>query len=324
MFIMCLIKVNYLFFLNKQMCRGIFYNSKHALCSIWESGNMVYNILNKSSKYTLDYSEDTTFDTTYDFIVVNWHFVVNNWITRDILKEYVGKTYCIVTEIGLDDLFIRTPKIFNYYLFLDPSITDDPIQYIYGFPRPLEPYLSESEKVTPEIVTVGSFGFATHGKQWDLIIDTVCKEFDTAIIRFNIPHATYIGYKLQNKTINMIQNKIATIKPSIKIELTQINMTKEEIIKWCGENTINCFFYDRYKLGFKHGLCAVTDQAISAGKPILTTNDPTFRHITKYIKAFPEITIKDAINTNNISQMRDGWHPDKFLTKFESLLPSGI
>lgn len=303
------------------MCKGIFYNSKHALCSIWESGHMVYNILAKSKKYSLDYSEDTVLDSTYDFIVVNWHYSVNNWITSDILKDYAGKIYCVVTEIGLNDLFIRTPKIFNHYLFLDPSITDDPIQHIYGFPRPLEPYLSEPEKVMPEIVTVGSFGFATRGKQWDLIIDTVCKEFDNAIIRFNIPHATYIRHKMHRLTLRTIQNKIATVKPGIKIELTQTNMTKEEIIKWCGENTINCFFYDRYKLGFVHGLCAVTDQAISAGKPILTTNDPTFRHIIKYIKTFPEITIKDAINTNNISQIQEDWHPDKFLTKFESLLP---
>ena len=182
------------------MCKGIFYNSKHALCSIWESGHMVYNILAKSKKYSLDYSEDTVLDSTYDFMVVNWHYSVNNWITSDILKDYAGKIYCVVTEIGLNDLFIRTPKIFNHYLFLDPSITDDPIQHIYGFPRPLEPYLSEPEKVMPEIVTVGSFGFATRGKQWDLIIDTVCKEFDNAIIRFNIPHATYIRHKMHRLT----------------------------------------------------------------------------------------------------------------------------
>ena len=302
------------------MHRGVFYNSKHALCSIWESGKMVYNILSKSTKYTLDYSEDTTLNSSYDFIVVNWHYSVNNWVTHDILKEYTGKTYCIITEIGLEDLFIKTPRIFTYYLFLDPSITDDPTQHIYGFPRPLEPYLSENEKVTPEIVTIGSFGFATKGKQWDVIIDTVCNEFDNAIIRFNIPHSTYIGHKMQNKTINMIQNKFATVKPGIKIELTQINMTKEEIIKWCSANTINCFFYDRYRIGFKHGLCAVTDQAISSGKPILTTADPTFRHITKYLKSYPEITIRDAIIQNTVSQLQDDWHPIKFLTKFEALL----
>ena len=99
-------------------------------------------------------------------------------------------------------------------------------------------------------------------------------------------------------------------------------MIKDELIKWCGANTLNCFFYDRYTIGFKHGLCAVTDQAISAGKPLLTTGDPTFRHITKYLKPYPEISIKDAIHQNSVLKMQEDWSPDEFLTKFESLLPS--
>jgi len=308
--------------------RGIFFNSKHALCSIWESGHMVYQILKKSDKYTLDYSEEQNIELNseqYDFIVVNWHYSVNNWITKEKISTYTGKTYCIITEVGLDTLFtdthFSTPQIFDYYMFLDPSITDDPSTGIFGFPRPLEPYLNNNEKVNPEIITVGSFGFATQGKQWNLIIDAVSKEFDNAIIRFNIPHATYVGKKIQNHTIRTIQNKITSLKPGIKVELTQTNMTKDELIKWCGTNTLNCFFYDRYTIGFKHGLCAVTDQAVSSGKPLLTTNDPTFRHITKYIKPYPEISIKDAIIQNSVSKMQEEWSHVTFLTKFESLLP---
>lgn len=302
------------------MLKGIFYNSKYALCSIWESGNMIYQILNKSTKYILEYSEDTILDNKYDFIVVNWHHSVNNWLTEELLKDYMGKTYCFITEVGFDDLFIQTPKIFNHYLFLDPSINDDVTQNIYGFPRPLEPYLNDSEQNTPDIVTIGSFGFATDGKCWTKIIDAVCSEFNNAKIKFNIPHATYIGRKIHKRIVRDILIKTHTMKPGITLELTHNNMTKNEIIKWCGSNTINCFFYDRYKLGFVHGLCAVTDQAISSGKPLLTSSDPTFRHITKYIKPFPEITIKQAIQQNNVSKMQQDWMPSKFLNKFENIL----
>ena len=38
--------------------KGIFYNSKKSVCSIHESGIMCYNILKKSSKFILDYSEE--------------------------------------------------------------------------------------------------------------------------------------------------------------------------------------------------------------------------------------------------------------------------
>lgn len=42
--------------------------------------------------------------------------------------------------------------------------------------------------------------------------------------------------------------------------------------------------------------------------------------ITKYLKPYPEISIKDAISQNTVSKMQDDWSPVAFLTKFESLL----
>ena len=41
--------------------RGIFYNSKKALCSIWESGVMCYETLKQSKEFELDYTEDFEF-----------------------------------------------------------------------------------------------------------------------------------------------------------------------------------------------------------------------------------------------------------------------
>jgi hypothetical protein len=72
--------------------RGIFYNSKQALCSIWESGKMCYNVLNKSDKYTLDYSEDCFLDCSYDFAIFNHHFITNNWINKEMIDELKKKS----------------------------------------------------------------------------------------------------------------------------------------------------------------------------------------------------------------------------------------
>ena len=68
--------------------RGIFYNSKNALCSIWESGKMVYDCLSKSNLYDLDYSEEFKLDYSYDFIIINQHFTVNNWIKEDMIQKF--------------------------------------------------------------------------------------------------------------------------------------------------------------------------------------------------------------------------------------------
>jgi hypothetical protein len=309
--------------------RGIYFNSIKALCSIWESGKMVYDILSQSNKYNIDYKEgyclpDNIMD--YDFIVVNYHYVVNKWITKDILNALGKPSYCIITEIGLDkdNLFCCTPKIFNHYLFLDPTIEES--NTIHAFPRPLDYGIDLNDCVNePNIPTIGSFGFATIGKAWHEIIRAVCNEFDKAIIKFNIPKATYVTDIMFTKEIINIKKlckPMLEANPNIKLLITHDVMNKTELVNWCAGNTINCFFYDRYTVGFRAGLCAVTDQAILSDRPLLTSADPTFRHITKYINPYPIQTIREAISTTGdiVKQIRDDWSHYKFLSKFEAIL----
>ena len=361
--------------------RGIYFNSKQAVCSIWESGKMVYDILCQSCKYILDYTEADSIPTNiqdYDFIIVNFHLTVNNWITAGILQLINKLSYCVVTEVGLDDnnLFYITPTIFNQYIFLDPTITET--NTIHGFPRPLDQISSFMNYVNREASTVdtglqlhasgidvtlnskhtsmllrksinrtpsggdclqspctsnwdlsvpvvGSFGFATTGKCWHEIVRAVCNEFDQAIIRFNIPKATYVTDIMFYKEIIAIKQLCKPMldnKPGIKLIISHNVMNKSDLVNWCSNNTINCFFYDRYNQGFRAGLCAVTDQAILSRRPLLTTGDPTFRHITNFIKPYPEQSIREAIaNTaDSVAKLCDAWAPSIFLAKFESCL----
>jgi len=95
-------------------------------------------------------------------------------------------------------------------------------------------------------------------------------------------------------------------------------MDKNELINWCSQNTINCFPYYRDM----NGLAAVTDQAISAKRPILTSNNSAFRHILKYIKPSSEISMKDAIVENHfgVLQMNEDWSQEKFYQKLEKII----
>jgi hypothetical protein len=110
----------------KKSINGIFYNSNKSLCSIHESGKMVFDILKKSENYTLDYSEDKIITNTYDFLIYNNHYIVNNWITKDLLKLFKGKTFCIVTEVNLHDKnpIVNEPDYFDHYIVLDTTINE--------------------------------------------------------------------------------------------------------------------------------------------------------------------------------------------------------
>jgi hypothetical protein len=305
--------------------RGVFYNSKQSLCSIWESGKMCYDALNNSNKYCLDYSEETSLDNSYDFAIFNHHITVNNWMNCDIIKKFNKPTFCIVTEITFGHNPIQfSPEYFDHYIVLDSTINETP--HIHAFGRPIEEFdistidYADFDENNPKIF---SFGFATHGKDWHKIVEAVHTEYDCADIHFNIPHGTYVPEEMHNKLIMDIRNKCDNIisKPGIKLKITSSNLSKIELIKLCSTKTINCFFYYREHI-FKSGLAAVTDQAISSGRPLLITNDCTFRHIHKYIDCYPNIGIKKAIQQNRegVLKMKNDWSQQNFLLKFEHIL----
>lgn len=302
--------------------KGIFYNSKKAICSIYESGLMVYNCLKQSQLYHLDYTEDRYFFNNYDFAIVNEHYVVNNWITKNMIELFNKPVFCIVTEVCFTDTYIdRSPNFYTGYIVLDTSINEK--NNIYAFPRPLEDYYNNNliNYEDNTIPIIGSFGFATYGKSWHKIVEETQKEFEEAIIRFNIPKATYIPNNEEN--INEIVSMCNGIlkNPRIKLEITHYNFSKEELIKWCSANTINCFIYERQHC-FNSGLCATTDQAIVSGRPLLISSDVTFRHIHKFIDYYPNISIKEAIikTQDGVKKMKEEWSSKNFLNKFEKII----
>jgi len=303
--------------------KGVFYNSQKALCSIYSSGVMCYDILKNSAMYDLIYSEQQggLIDYSSDFLVVNYHPAVCNWISQNNLKKYKGKTFCIVTEIGLysNDLAPVNPKIFDHYLLIDPTIPET--GNMHAFPRPLIP-CHVPLHVPTEVPIIGSFGFATPGKNWEQIIDMVHEEFEQAILRINIPKATHVPEHIQN---DIIQNEVIRpakkleTKPGIQFELTFHTFeTQQDIVNWCAQNTINVFLYNRSNAT---GLSAVTDQAIIAERPLLVSCHPTFRHIHPYIECSSNISIQDAIRTSlpGVMKMKTNWSGQNFVKKFETL-----
>lgn len=310
--------------------RGIFYNSKKAICSIWESGKMCYDALSKSENFTLDYSENqTNIDTSYDFVVYNQHFTVNNWMTSDMVKYSFKPVFCIVTEVSLVSNPISfSPTYFYKYIVLDPTVQET--ERIYAFGRPLEDIeLPKDVQINYDIPKIGSFGFDTPGKLWHEIIRCVQNEYDNAFIHFNIPSATHIPFHAAKKLRNELYQKCKSVstKPGIKWRITHDIMTKEQIVDFCSRNTINIFFYNRSSpvtngKGYKAGLAAVTDQAIVSERPLLVTYDPTFRHLHPYIQFYPKVSIKQAIERSQeaVLRMKNDWSSKNFLTKFENIL----
>ena len=304
--------------------RGLFLNCIKAQDSIYESGRMVFQCLQDSERYSLDYFEITG-DTLeipggYDLYLFNYHIVTMSWLdTSTLRKLFSGITMTIVLEVSPNDPFVFcSPEDFDAYIVLDPTL-DITQQTAFTFPRPLESFDALTAYEEKEVPWIGSFGFATAGKGFDHLIDAVNKEFDSAVVRINIPFASYTDESHDYAKYLGLMCKVRA-KKGIEVIVTHDYMSKRQLVEWCGQNTINCFLYDRNM----PGLAATTDQAISSGRPLLISQNDTFRHIIEFIKPYPRQSLKDAIeNTGEVvKNIQREWSPARFREKFEAVLLS--
>ena len=192
-------------------------------------------------------------------------------------------------------------------------------------PRPIERFNDLPAYKELNVPVIGTFGFGTLGKGFEDVVAAVNREFDEAIIKLNIPFGTFThsldSVKQSNglTTIEQIKLECEKLKkPGIDIRITHDFFNERQLVEWCSQNTLNCFFYSRNM----PGLSAATDQAISSGRPLAVTENPTFRHVLQYITPYPRRILEQSIvvSTKEVMAMRDAWSPENFLNKFEIIL----
>ncbi len=320
---------------------GVFVNTAEAQCSIYETGRMVFNNIKDANLYNIDYFSLDDFDLAsfaescrfrradgsgeapyeYDFYVFNWHFItMAPFISPENIAKFSEPKFTLVIELAPNDPLQLVPKgVFDGYISLEPSA--DSTLGIFTFPRPLEGDPWTGPLVRNDIPVIGSFGFGTPGKGFELLVEAVNREFERAIVRINIPRGTYVSSDDRHKQdypryIESICKKIA--KPGVDVRFTFDFMPREELVSWCAENDINCFMYTRAQ----PGLSATTDQAITSGRPLLTLSNDTFRHIHRYIAPYPVIGLRQAISTTTpqVAKIQRDWSRDAFRDVFHQML----
>lgn len=309
------------------MKRGLFINPLPAQCSIYESGVMIKDILWNSPHYALEYIEtnatlyNVDMKKKYDFVIINWHPVTLP-ISTYKLSNFSGMLISIVLETLPDNCFIYAKEHwFDAHMVIDP--TKEKKGNIYPFPRPLEIVKELPKLLRTDKIVLGSFGFINPRGEWlkckrySEVIENANK-IKNCIVRLNFPVGTYTGTPLSvleeyGKTLKRMASR------SVEVQVTYNYMTKTELINWCAENTANVFPYYRDNIP---GLSAVTDQAITANRPIIVTDSATFRHLHTYISYYPNQSYKELIQSTlpGIKKMREDWSPEKFRDKFRVLL----
>ena len=306
------------------MKHGVFINQQNTLCSIYESGLIVKNILKGASdEYTLDYFELNPLLQgfnwhPYDFYVINWHPH-----TLPIKKVLLDKMYkpkiAIVVEVGVKEYNPFMPEdLFDAYAIIDP--TKKRMGKFFPLSRPIEkaitlPLLDEKKFV------LGSFGLYSNAfaeeKRFYEIVDAANLSGLESIVRINLPMGSYT-YTSLTELVNYGKFLEKRAGPKVEVIISHDYMDKSVLVGWLSQHNINCFPYYRER----PGLSAVTDQAIAAGRGIMTTECNTFRHVHKYISHYPKQNYLELATStlNGVARMREDWSQDKFRLGFDNIL----
>ena len=102
----------------------------------------------------------------------------------------------------------------------------------------------------------------------------------------------------------------------IEVQITEDYMSKQELVNWCSQNTMNVFLYDRDL----PGLAATTDQCITSGRPLAVSDNETFRHVLEYVGPYPYWNLKKSLECGWPGTMKHYWTPSFFKKHFEQLL----
>jgi glycosyltransferase involved in cell wall biosynthesis len=306
------------------MKRGVFINQPKANCSIYESGLMIKDVLMESKEYTLDYIETDAelrnyykmYNPPYDFHIINWHpytLAINQTnITR------LTNKIAIVLEVGEHVYTPITPDYFDAYAIIDPT-KERKLNY-FPLPRPILKLHTKS-LLSKDKLVFGSFGLFSHQfykeKRFNEIIEEANKTGRECIVRINLPLPSYTSTtRGQIDTYGRELKLLA--KSNVEVRITYDYMTREKLVEWLSEHNMNCFPYYRDRFG----LSAVTDQALSAGRAIMTTECNTFRHLHKYISHYPEQSYLELLEStvSGVKKMQEIWSPEAFRTGFNNIL----
>jgi len=308
------------------MKRGMFINTIKANCSIYESGLMIYDVLKSSEEYTLDYVESDAGLTQYykygtppyDFCIVNWH-PYTLAIPQHLLLQIPAKIAIVVEVVPTQREYTpMTPDLFDAYAIIDP--TREKYGNYFPLPRPIlrsatKPLLDKDKLV------LGSFGLYSesfkHEKRFGEIVEAANNSGRDSIVRINLPVPKYTSTSLV--TIKSYGDWLKSIaKSNVEVIVTHDYMTREQLVEWLSEHNMNCFPYYRERAG----LAAVTDQSISAGRAIMTTECNTFRHLHKYISSYPKQTYLQLLESSvsGVKQMQEDWSSENFIKGFNDML----
>jgi hypothetical protein len=295
-------------------------------CGVYQFGLHVAEALKASQKYRFAYVEcdgANDYSAALDShkpvaVIVNYYPSTMPWLDRRILGQRSGPKIGVMHEVTQKNADAATDDLFDFHIAPDPTLLlRNPIVFKTG--RLIPHY--QNQHAVPAVPTIGSFGFATHGKGFERLVTEVQQAFSQAVIRLSIPFASFSDRDGKQARAAAERCRSLMVNPGVRLEVNHDFLGDEDLLNFLGQNSLNAFLYD-YQNG--RGLASAVDYALAVQRPIAVTRSSMFRHISSIS---PPVTVEDsplseilARGFAPLSRCRKEWTSENLVWDYERIV----
>ncbi len=310
--------------------RILFASYAVAECGAHQYGRNIFSAISQSVRFRFEYADILGLKDLdcvvgrggFAAVIVNYHPTTMPFIKIDMPRRYGPPCIAIMHGMTPREADVMPQAFFQNYIMGDPTLkTSNPRVFATG--RLIPAY--QNTKPLPDVVTIGSFGFAQKTKGFLRLINAVQEEFDEAVIRLNIPPN---GVGDPDAALARGQAELcrrSLWKPGIRLEATHEFFDIPALIDFLAANTVNALLYDYIPDG---GISSAADHAMAARRPLAITRSSLFRHLHDLN---PPITIEDRSIKDIISagarpfdHLLREWSPESICRRYEYIIEQAL
>jgi SAM-dependent methyltransferase len=271
----------------------LYVNHKEAHCGVFQYGARVYDAIKQSAVFNFVYAECTNRSELVNgvklhrpvAIIYNYYPSTMPWLGAAIHDALPMPQLGTMHEVTQQRVDTADTVLFDFHIAPDPTLLiTNPIVFKTGRLIPM----CTTHLPQPRTTTIGSFGFGTNGKGFTRIIEQVQQEFETAVIRLNIPFAAFGDSDGSGARAYAEHCRKLVTQSGIDLRITYDFMEPDDLLGFLEGNTINAIFYEE---NAGRGIASAIDWALAVNRPIAITKSNMFRHVSN---ADPSICIEDS------------------------------
>lgn len=321
------------------MKKVVFFNHRGSHCGIHQYGKRVFEVIKKIPHYEFFYQECSGPDEVlFHYEKKKPEFAIYNYSpnTMPYLDGNLLDTMPLSTAVYLAHRFskgevaslLSSPS--RYIIFGNPQLKTSNAR-VFSIGRIIPEY--ENRTAPPKTLTFGSVGFGGRIKGFSTLIDLIQATFSHAQIRINIP-PQQVSDPTGSYARDFYEREKQRLKnPNIELVVSNHFFTKNQLLDFLGNNSINVLFYDpEYSLAVDEGgISSLADEALAVGRPLAVTSSHLFRHL---FSASPSILLdfdskestgfrlKQIIEngTEPLKPFMEKWTEENFRTRFSTIL----